>query len=277
MLNESTGRSLTVRLVLGHKLRQLREAAGIEPRQLAKMKLGSVSTTSRMETGKVPIVPHKVVALCRFYGVDQATMDELETLAFRSSEDTILDDYGDVIPRWFSIYVQLEAAADRISAWQPDVMPGLLQTPATARAIFEAFRPELDERTIERCLIIRSERQHAVFGRPETRIRVVLGEGVLLRQVGGAEVAAAQREHLRSLCATDQVQVRVLTWSSGAHAAMLGSLSLLEFDHSTLVDVAYCESAAGAKYLDRASDVLRYRTMFKSVFEQSIPLEEYAP
>jgi len=277
MLNESAGRSLTVRLVLGHKLRQLREAAGIDPAQLVKLKLGSVSTTSRMETGKVPVAPHKVVALCRLYKVDQATADELETLAFRSSEETILDDYGDVIPRWFSIYVQLEAAADRISAWQPDVMPGLLQTPQTARAIFEAFRPELDERTVERCLIIRAERQRIVFNRPETRIRAVLGEGVLLRQVGGVEVAAAQREHLRALCAAGQVEVRVLTWSSGAHAAMLGSLSLLEFDHSSLVDVAYCESAAGAKYIDKAVEVLRYREMFESVYGRSVPLEEYAP
>ena len=267
-----------VRLVLGKKLRELREAAGVDPGQLSRLKLGSPSTTSRIETGKVSVLPHKVVALCKVYGVDQETANELERLAFRASEDSILEDYSDVIPRWFSIYVQLEATAARIFAWEADVMPGLLQTAEYARSIFRAFQPALDPRAIERSVIIRQERQRAVLAtRPEARVLAVLGEGVLARQVGGPEVMAAQHDHLLTLCATGQVGIRVLTWSAGAHAAMEGSFSLLEFDDSDLVDVAYVENAAGAKYIDKEHLVPRYREMFESIMEQSIPLEEYTP
>jgi transcriptional regulator with XRE-family HTH domain len=277
MTNVSAGRSPTVRLVLGKKLRELREAAGIDPSQLSKLKLGSASTTSRIETGKVPVAPYKVVALCKLYGVDQATTDELESLAYRSSEDSILDDYSDVIPRWFSIYVQLEASASRIRSWEPDVLPGLLQTAAYARAVFEAYRPPLEPTAVERSLAIREQRQRAVFAEQhQAHVFAVLGEGVLARQVGGPAVAAAQLDHLRMLCGSGQATIRVLTFDVGAHAAMEGSFSLLEFDDSDLGDVAYVENAAGAKYIDKARLVPRYREMFDAVYRKSIPLEDYA-
>jgi len=278
MDSASAGRSLTVRLVLGKKLRDLREAAGIDSGQLAKLKLGSQSTTSRMETGRAPVAPHKVVALCRLYGVDQATTDELESLAFRSSEDSILDDYSDVIPRWFSIYVQLESLASRISTWQPTVLPGLLQTTDYARAVFARFRPALDPRAIERSVSIREERQRVVFAtRPSPQIRAVLDAGVIARQMGSPAIATTQLEYLRALSAAGRVAIRVLPWSAGAHAALEGPFTVLEFDNSALTDVVYAESAAGAKYIDKARELPRFREKLESVIELSVPLEEYTP
>ena len=268
-------RSGTIRLVLGMKLRELRLASGIDTATLTRLKLGSAATISRIENGKVPVMPYKVVALCRAYGVDQATTDELEALAFRLSEDSILDDYGDVIPRWFSLYVQLEGLATRLRLWASDVMPGLLQTADTARAIYMATRPALEPAAIERSVAIRQTRQRAVFGRPEARICAVLGEGVMLRQVGGTKVHAFQIEHVRALNETQQVEVRVLTWASGAHAGMAGVFNLLAFETSDLPDIAYCESAAGAKYIDRPRLVPAYHEAFHSIYAQATPLEEY--
>lgn len=276
----SEGQTSIVRFLLGIKLRELRLAAGVEPRHLAKLKLGSTSTTSRVENGQVPVAPDRVVALCKLYGVDQETTDQLETLAFRSSEESVVDEFSDVIPQWFTMYVGLESLAKKIRAWQPLVLPGLLQTPAYARAVFQAYRPALDVRSVDRSVTLRETRQRAVFSVPEpdrASLVVVLDEGVLLREMGGPQVAAAQLEHLRGLSAKRLAEIRVLRWSAGEHAALEGPFTMMEFGGSPLPDMVYVESSAGAKYLDRVRQLPRFRERFTSIIEKSVLLEEYAP
>jgi hypothetical protein len=267
----------TIRLLLAKKLQELRLQAGITPEQLKLMHLGVPSTTSRMEAGLVSVTPYKVKALCEVYGLTKVQTAEVVALATQALESSIFDDFSDVIPRPFSVYVQLESLATRVFAWEAELMPGLLQTPDYARAVFEAYHPPVDARGIERSLAIRQERQRIVFARPEVRLSFVLGEGVLARQVGGPDVAAQQLLHLRGLSASKQVEIRVHPWSAGAHAAMLGSFSLLEFDDPRLASVAYIESAAGAKNIDKDKMVAVHRERFELIYRQSVRLEEYAP
>ena len=75
------------------------------------------------------------------------------------------------------------------------------------------------------------QRQKTLFARnPPVRLVTVLGEGTLTRPVGGEQVMKGQIEHLRRLSREDTVDVRVLPFSVGAHAAMAGAFRILEFD-----------------------------------------------
>jgi hypothetical protein len=238
--------------------------------------VGSRPKIERLEDGRGPYKSPDVRELCRLYGVSAHETNELAELAERTKQERVWDDYTDLLPGTFGTYVDLESAANRISTWQPDAVPGLLQIPDYARAVFRAVRPRVREDDIERLVAVRVARQQAVFkGTSNARIQAILNEAVLARQVGGSEVAAVQLERLRELAGTRRVDVRVLTFAAGAHAGMVGAFTLMEFADPEEPKVAYVESPAGARLIDRPTHFANMREAFDSLAQQSIPLKEY--
>ena len=205
---------------MGRRLTRLRTASGKSRREVAEARLGiSEPTLHRIETGKVPVTVANVRALCWLYGADASITDALAELALGTSQQEWWDANPD-IPDWFKLYVGLEASASRISSYDGEIVPGELQTEQYARAVFAAEGPP-DPEAADRHVKLRMQRQQALFGRrPAPRVVTVLGEGVLTRPVGGEAVLTAQIEHLRAAARRDNVQVKVLPWSVGAHAAM---------------------------------------------------------
>src|SRR3954452_20062950 len=212
-----------VRRALGRRLTRLRGATGKSRREVAEAKLGiSEPTLHRIETGKVPVTVANVRALCWLYGVDDSVTNALSDLALGTSQEEWWD-ANPAIPDWFKLYVGLEASASAISTYEGEVVPGELQTEQYARAIYGAER-SLERDVTERHVKLRMQRQAAMASRnPKPRLVTVLGEGVLTRQVGGPDVLAEQIEHLRRTAQQEHVEIRVLPWSVGAHAAMAGA------------------------------------------------------
>lgn len=232
----------------------------------------------RLEKGTGVYKSLEIRELCRLYGVSSEETEELAALAERAMEERIWDDYTDLLPGEFGTLVDLEGIADEISTYQPDVMPGLLQTPDYARAVFQAVSPPVTPEDMDRLVMVRTARQRRIFDNPTgAQFHAVLNEAVLARKVGGHEVSAAQLQHIRALTGTNRVNVRVLTYDSGAHASMRGSFSLLAFRDPQEPDAAYVESPAGARLLNKPHQVMVYREIFKSLTKQSIPLKEYNP
>src|SRR5947209_993640 len=76
----------------------------------------------------------------------------------------------------------------------------------------------------DRQVKLRAERQLSLTTRvPPLALTAVLGAGVLARPVGGPDVMAEQIARLKELNALDNVDIRVLPWQVGAHAAMVGA------------------------------------------------------
>ena len=90
----------------------------------------------------------------------------------------------------------------------------------------------------------------------------VLGEGVLTRPVGGADVLRDQIAKLAELSRRKNIEIRVLPWSVGAHAAMAGAFRIMEFDDPDDPDMVYLESHVGAVYLEELEEVKEYRRIF---------------
>src|SRR6266571_7908737 len=139
-----------VRRQLGRRLRRLREVAGKTERDLEEANLLSRAKLWRIESGRTPVKVPDVRALCWLYGVDETTTEALVALAVGTSEQGWQEDYGDVLPGWFSLYLGLEATAGHVYTYDPELVKGLLQTPAYVRAIHEASNPDSDEETIQR-------------------------------------------------------------------------------------------------------------------------------
>jgi transcriptional regulator with XRE-family HTH domain len=264
-----------VRRTLGRRLTKLRVANGKSRREVAEARLGiSEPTLHRIETGKVPVTVANVRALCWLYGVDASITDALAELALGTSQEEWWDT-NPVIPDWFKLYVGLEASASRICGYDGEIVPGELQSEAYARAVFAAEQPP-DPEAADRHVKLRMQRQQSLFGRrPAPQLVTVLGEGALTRPVGGEAVLDAQIEHLRQTARRDNVQIKVLPWSVGAHAAMAGAFRIMDFDDPEDPDVVYLESHVGALYLEEPAEVDEYRRVFDLISKDAIPVEEY--
>ncbi|HEX5204228.1 MAG TPA: helix-turn-helix transcriptional regulator [Actinoplanes sp.] len=264
-----------VRRALGRRLTRLRVATGKSRREVAEAKLGiSEPTLHRIETGKVPVTVANVRALCWLYGVDESVTDGLSDLALGTSQEEWWD-ANPALPDWFKLYVGLEASASAIRTYEGEVVPGELQTEQYARAIYSAEQ-SLDGEATERHVKLRMQRQAAMAARyPKPRLITVLGQGVLARQVGGPEVLAAQVAHLCDVARQEHVEIRVLPWSAGAHAAMAGAFRIMDFEDPEDPDVVYLESHVGALYLEEPAEVREYRRIFELITAASVPIADF--
>ncbi|MFV2106120.1 DUF5753 domain-containing protein [Micromonospora sp. LOL_015] len=265
-----------VRRQLGRRLRRLREEAARTEQEVERAKVCSRTTLWRIENGKFPVKMNTVRGLCWFYGADPETTDALTRLAAASDDHGWWESHGDAVPDWFRLYVGLEAAATEIHNYNPELIHGLLQTPDYMRAVFRAADPQATEQKIEGQVSLRLDRQISYYDREQpARIVAVLGAGALAREVGGPAVMAEQRAHLAGLGRRVRVEIRVLPWSAGAHAAMVSPFTLLDFADPDDPDIAYVESHVGARYLERPEELAEYRRIFRLIREQSVPIEEH--
>lgn len=131
-------------------------------------------------------------------------------------------------PAWFLPYVEMEREAKVIRAFQGQLVPGLLQTEAYARAVFTASRPE----NLEDLVTSRMSRQTVLEKRDRPRAWFVVEEQVLRRPVGGEEVLAEQLRRLLSAGEHPRSVIQVLPDAVSTHAALDGAFSLLGFDGS---------------------------------------------
>jgi transcriptional regulator with XRE-family HTH domain len=269
--------STLVRRQLGRQLRRLRRAAGKTEQDVVEAGLASRAKLWRLESGKATIKIGDVRALCWLYGIDQATTNALAELAQGTSTRGWWEDYSDVLPTWFGLYVGLEAAASEIRIYEPELVHGLLQTPRYLRALFTDSGVEIAEEAIQQQIKLRQERRQALTIRtPPLRMTAILGAAVLARRVGSEAVMQEQITELHELNRLDHVDIRVNPWNAGGHAAMhIGGFAILDFPDPDDPAVVYLESHTGARYLEEPQELTEYRKVYDLVYRKTIPIEEY--
>jgi len=105
--------------------------------------------------------------------------------------------YGDLIPEGFDVYTGLEEAASQLSWYEPELVPGILQTAAYARTLIEADNRGADEEETSRRVHVRMARQPLIRrATAPLHLQVTLNEGILRRPAGGPPVMAEQLDQL---------------------------------------------------------------------------------
>jgi transcriptional regulator with XRE-family HTH domain len=251
-------RQVGPRLVLGQRLRRLREAASITTEQAAVAIRGSHSKISRMEHGRVACKERDVEDLLTLYGVTKGEEREaLLVLAREASPAGWWQEYCDVLPNWVEPYFALEAAASFIRTWELQFVPGLLQTEAYARAIIRLGDAPADE-DVQRRAEARLARQ-GILGRDTPfRLWAVIDEGAVRRPIGGKAVMREQLGHLLTMTQHPAVTLQVMSFRTDEHPALGGPFTILRFAEPDLRDVVYMEQLTGAMYLDKPADVDDY-------------------
>src|ERR1035441_7278184 len=123
------GGPTVLRMILGRQLQALREKAGMSYEQAADAIYSSSYTVRRMERAEGGLKPLTVKSLLMAYGItDVREIDAFLALARDASKPGRRRNYKHVLPSWFRIAVGLEESASLIRAYEPQVVPGLLQT-----------------------------------------------------------------------------------------------------------------------------------------------------
>ncbi|MBC6459053.1 helix-turn-helix domain-containing protein [Actinomadura sp. HBU206391] len=255
----AAGGPTVLRMMLGARLRRLREANRITRKAAGYAIRASESKISRLELGRVGFKERDISDLLTLYGMTDG--DERETcllLARQANTPGWWSQYADVVPPWFEVYVGLEQAASRIRTYEVQFVPGLLQTEDYARAVTLLGHPDASPQEIERRVAVRMIRRRILEASDPPHLWAVIDEAALRRPLGDRRVMRGQLKHLIELAATPGVAIQVMPLRYGGHAAAGGPFSILRFNEPELPDVVYLEQLNSAVYLEKLEEVERY-------------------
>lgn len=225
----------------GEELREAREGRQMSVRQLASHTSYSYQQVGNVEAGRrTPSEPFA-------NEVDAAleTGDRFARILRRV--------LAEALPDWFQGAAREEARAIRIRTYQSQVVHGLLQTEAYARALIRAAQPRASQERIDALVAGRMARQRIFQGDQPPYFWAILDEAVLHRPVGGRAVMAEQLERLLKESESPNVMIQILPFAAGSHAAMDGSLTLWSYQNRP--DVLYVEGLLSATLMEKTADV----------------------
>jgi transcriptional regulator with XRE-family HTH domain len=255
---------------LARRLAGLRVRAGLSLNE-ATDKLGwSRGRLDRYERNewRLPDASH-VRDLARIYGASDDERAELEDLGRQARERVWWRAYEDIFSKG-NEFAGFENDAARISVYMPLVLPGLLQTPAYARAqLGIGHRPPQWQ---ERALAARLRRQQILDRADGTapRLVAVITEASLMYRWGSQEDRRAQAAHLAAMSRRPSVELRLLRFADGPHPGMISPVNIFDFPDDEDPSIVYLENDTGIQEVTKASEVDAYRQTFARIRDAAL-------
>jgi transcriptional regulator with XRE-family HTH domain len=259
---------------LAGELRRLRERAGYTGDQAADRLGWSASKLSRIETDKIGIKEKDVGRLLDLYRVSEPHREELLALARESKQAARISTLSARLPGQQAEILNVEAEAESIWNWEPQTVPGLLQTEEYARAVMAGWhamftRPPSE---IERRVEARLLRQQVLQRDPPPRVSIVMDESVMHRQLGDASVMRMQLEHIIEVSRMPNVRVQILPLK-GTRPVVAGAFTYIKFPQLheiPLNDVVTYEYFSDTGQLNSQDETYEYYVAFKALEENSL-------
>ncbi|MFE7191866.1 helix-turn-helix domain-containing protein [Kitasatospora sp. NPDC057541] len=206
---------------VGKLMKMFRERAGLTQRELADIigysedMLGAVERGKR--TPRVEILT-KVDDAVGAGGALKLIADDVMKAKIRVSERH---------PAFSKAFTQEESKAIEIHEYSSLYIPGLLQTEAHARALFNMRRPWLSVEQVDEWVAARMARQEILSRWPLPLMSWVIDESALRRPLGGWDVHQAQLHHLLKVAEVRGLELQVMPLDRTENAGMGGSFTLL--------------------------------------------------
>ncbi|MEW2074056.1 helix-turn-helix transcriptional regulator [Streptomyces sp. NPDC013433] len=213
--------------VFGRQMKRFRLRAGLERSEVGARTGYSTSTIASYEQGRRIPPP-------RFIDVADELLDAGGVLQ-EMKEEVARAQY----PVFFRDAARLESEALALSAYDAQVVNGLLQTEEYARAVFSTMRPPLEDEVIEQRVAARLARQRIFSRRPTPLVSFIMDESALRRPIGGHGVLRGQLEQLLLVGQKRTVELQILPLSREQNAGLAGPFML--FDTQEGRRIAYVE------------------------------------
>jgi transcriptional regulator with XRE-family HTH domain len=247
---------------LGAQLARVRVARGYTQVRLAEAAIVSPATLESIEQGRRVLTLDLARQLDELLGTGGALEVGVEHLPEASS----------VIPAWALAFLDLEREAIAISSFENQVLPGLLQTEAYMRAVFDSRVPVLDPEEVALQIAARLERQEILQRRVPPIVSFVLSEATVRDRFGGPEVYRAQLRHLRESADMPGITIQILPLGLTGHAGISGPFVLLETpEHEHL---AYAETQRGSHLVHDPDEVSILAAKYAMLRTQALNPEE---
>jgi transcriptional regulator with XRE-family HTH domain len=263
---------------LAAELRRLRERAGLIGEEVA-LRLGwSTSKISRLERGQSGVKHADLRQLLDLYRVDPPRREELLALAEESQPSGRLKAISARLPGIQAQFLNVEAEAESVWNWEPQIVPGLLQTEDYARAVMLGWHSMFTEppSEAERRVEARRLRQQVLQRDPPLQLSVVMDESVLYRKLGEASVMRAQLQHLVEASRLPNIRVRILPLKSD-HPVTTGAFTYVKFPqlHEVpLNDIVTFEHLTGTDHFEAQEDTYKYSVVFRTLEKGSLDLDQ---
>lgn len=202
----------------GAVVQALREHAGLSRAELGELVQYSKHTVESVELGRR--MPDEEF-------VERAEGALGNTGALRKAAQHL--SRGEVgLAAWFRRWARLERKAVSLCTYECRLVPGLLQSEAYARAVFEGTIPLRTDDELENQLTARMERQRMMRERPTVPFSFIVEEHVFRRRFGDAEAMRGLVDHVLERSAPRNVTLQVVPLEAELHPCLDGPVRLLE-------------------------------------------------
>ncbi|MFG2552243.1 helix-turn-helix domain-containing protein [Streptomyces sp. NPDC048581] len=254
---------------LGTELRRLREAAGLKARDAAAFLNSTSSQMSHVELGIAAISAERVRRLAAHYVcMDEAFLDALVAMATDRTRGW-WEEYREVLPQVNLDVAETEHHARCLRDVVITRIPGLLQTPDYARAVFAYMNPGLSEDAVNLKVEYRMRRRTVIEGDNPTPYEAIIHEVALRLRVSDRECSRAQLRQILDLIEQGAATVRVIPTDQDGFAGSGASMMYAGGPVSRL-DTGLRDSPAGVAFIDGESQLNRLRALLRRVESASL-------
>ncbi|MFE3500854.1 helix-turn-helix domain-containing protein [Kitasatospora sp. NPDC059160] len=244
---------------LGTELRRLRERAGLSATRAGELHGATQSRISSIEAGGYPVSADRVRTLARLYGcVDEMLIDALTRMTGGRTRGW-WEEYREILPAGALDLAEVEHHARSMRIVSVVHVPGLLQTPEHARALFRDVVPPLSPPEVEHLVSHRIKRQAVLFGDQPTPLSAVVHETALRMAFGGPEVARGQLEYLLTASELPHVDLRVIPFGTGSYPSSGAGIVYFAAEVAQLDSVQV--DGDRFEFIDTEPQLIKYRAV----------------
>ena len=260
---------------LAAELRRLRERAGFLGEEAAARLGWSASKLSRIETSKTGVKQGDLRLLLDLYHVGEPHRAEVLALARESAQARpVYQAAIAAFPAGYAEFASAEAEAISIWNWEPQVVPGLLQTEGYAREVTRGWYTmfNLPPAELEAWVDARMLRQQLLTRDQPPDLSTVIDESVIRRRFGDNSVMHQQLERLIESSDMPHVEVRILPLG-GNHPIGTGTFLYMQFPQQhevPFLDIVTVEQLDREYYIEDIADTNKYRVTFERLRAEAL-------
>ncbi|WP_436493497.1 helix-turn-helix domain-containing protein [Actinokineospora sp. HUAS TT18] len=249
---------------LGDLLRTHREAAGLTLIELGERVGQSAPVLNRLELGlRAATSETEVVHYLASCGAPYQDVHELTEFFkdLRAKRGHWLCPSGHWMPDSLRSLIFHETNANRVVSYQPEVIPGLLQTEPYIQALFA--RKEADPVARQAWVEARMERQRILSRAKPAMFTFFIHERALRLEVGDYRVMAEQMLAMLFLADQQNIGIRIVP-AMARETALFGG-SFLYFGFARYRPLIYLDGAVTGVFLEDRGYVDRHRSLIRQI------------
>ncbi|TQM80946.1 helix-turn-helix protein [Saccharothrix saharensis] len=265
----TSGQSPTdYRARLAERLKELMRRSGKDRADIMRTLGCSVSKVGTILRGDTSVPPLELAALLDLFGVEGEERADLVHLGEEARRRRPKTPWGAAIPDRLRKFFNTEETARKIELYRPDLLHGLVQTEAYARAVIET-NSALHPTEVEHLVQARMARQARLTGPNPPDYTLVIRQSVLRAPVGSPETRFEQLQHLKTLSRLPHITIRIIPDSVGLTSALYFPFMILT-PSGDRAKTVYVETLTDGLLVDEESRISHYEAVFRELVAVSV-------